>query len=72
MKIIERERAIEIPIIINENNFFNKPETQRIDFIKFSILNKLNLMKKVIEINRLDTDIQLLILDCEKVLDKFK
>lgn len=57
------EKSIGIPIIINENNFFNKPELQRLAFLENKILEKLNLLDEVVKINNLDTDVRALIHD---------
>lgn len=65
----KREKAIGIPIIINDNNFFNKDETERSLFLKDSILHKLDLLKNIIENKKLDTKVDLLKLDINKKLE---
>lgn len=72
LKEIERyrpkERAIGIPIIIHDENFFNRSDLERRRFLKNAILEKLDLLAVVVKRNKLDTDIQLLKADVAKVL----
>jgi hypothetical protein len=71
LKDIERyrpkERAIGIPIIIHDENFFNKSDLERRKFLKDIILEKLDLLAVVVKRNKLDTDIALLKSDVEKL-----
>lgn len=71
LKEIERyrpkEKAIGIPIIIHNENFFDKSDLDRRRFLKEAILEKLDLLAKVIKRNKLDTDIALLRSDVEKL-----
>lgn len=71
LKDIERyrpkERAIGIPVIIHDENFFNKPDFERRKFLKGVILEKLDLIAVVIKRNKLDTNIALLKSDVEKL-----
>lgn len=71
LKEIERyrpkERAIGIPIIIHDENFFNRSDLERRRFLKDAILEKLDLLAKVVKRNKLDTDIELLKSDVEKL-----
>lgn len=71
LKEIERyrpkERAIGIPIIIHDENFFNRSDLERRRFLKEAILEKLDLLEKVVKRNKLDTDIELLKLDVQKL-----
>ena len=71
LKEIERyrpkERAIGIPIIIHDENFFNKSDLERRRFLKEAILEKLDLLAGVIKRNKLDTNIKLLKSDVEKL-----
>lgn len=62
------EKAIGIPIIINEDNFFSKSEQDRYQFIKKSILSKIALLATVVKRNGLDTNIELLNDDIAKIL----
>jgi len=72
LKEIERyrpkERAIGIPIIIHDENFFNKSDYERRKFLKNAILEKLDLLAVVVKRNKLDTNIELLKRDVERVL----
>ncbi|QHV95639.1 hypothetical protein [Spirosoma endbachense] len=62
MKEIEnyrkKEKAIGIPIIINGENFFSKPEEGRFDFLKEAILQKLDLLTVVVKRKKLDTQVE--------------
>ena len=72
LKEIERyrpkERAIGIPIIIHDENFFNRSEYERRRFLREAILEKLDLLGRVVKRNKLDTNIELLKADVAKVL----
>lgn len=72
LKEIERyrpkERAIGIPIIIHDENFFNRSDFERRRFLKDAILEKLELLARVVKRNKLDTDIEMLKEDVAKVL----
>ena len=74
LKDIERyrakERAIGIPIIIHDENFFNRSELERRDFLKTSILEKLDLLAVVVKRNKLDTNIELLKVDVARILSE--
>jgi hypothetical protein len=71
LKEIERyrpkERAIGIPIVIHDENFFNRTDFERRKFLKVVILEKLDLLANVVRKNKLDTDIELLKADVEKL-----
>jgi uncharacterized small protein (DUF1192 family) len=71
LKDIERyrpkERAIGIPIIIHDENFFNRSDSERRKFLKDVILEKLDLLAVVIKRNKLDTNIALLKSDVERL-----
>ncbi len=72
IKEIERyrpkERAIGIPIIIHDYNFFDKSDLERRKFLKQAILEKLDLLAPVIKRNKLDTNLSLLKADVVDVL----
>jgi len=72
LKEIERyrraERAIGLPIIIHDYNFFQKSDFERRRFLKQIILEKLELLRPVIRRNKLDTNLNLLKADVEQVL----
>jgi hypothetical protein len=63
----KKEKSIGIPIIVTDNNFFNKSEEGRYSFLKQSILQKMDLLGEVVKSKKLDTNIQLLKIDIEKV-----
>ena len=71
LKEIERyrpkERTIGIPIIIHDENFFNRTDFERRKFLKDVILEKLDLLANVVKRNKLDTDIELLKSDVQKL-----
>ena len=52
----KKEKAIGIPIIVTDENFFNKSEEERYNFLKQSILQKLDLLAEVVKKKKLDTD----------------
>lgn len=62
------EKAIGIPIIVTEENFFSKSEEDRYSFLKQSILQKLDLLAKVVKKKKLDTKMDLLKADLQKLL----
>jgi hypothetical protein len=63
-----KEKAIGIPIIVSDENFFNKSEKGRMNFLKYSIVQKLDLLAEVITRKKLDTDIDLLRVDLDRIL----
>lgn len=67
----KNEKAIGIPIIVNNENFFNKTEEGRYEFLKQSILQKMDLLTEVVKKRKLDTNMDLLKSDLEKVLQEF-
>ena len=73
LKEIERyrkkEKAISIPIIVNNENFFSKSEEARYAFLKQSILKKLDLLAEIVKRRKLDTKMDLLKSDLEEVLN---
>jgi len=56
----KKERAIGIPIIINQVNFFNKSEEERYSFLKEEILRKINILEDVVKKKKLDTNVKTL------------
>ncbi|MDD5138976.1 MAG: hypothetical protein PHY43_01805 [Verrucomicrobiales bacterium] len=65
----KKEKSIGIPIIVNNENFFRKSEEERYDFLKQTILQKLDLLAAVVKRRKLDTKIKLLKSDLQKVLN---
>jgi|SRR3989344_2311658 len=64
----KNEKSIGIPVIVNDNNFFSKSEVERRTFLKQSILQKLNVLAEVVKKKKLDTNMELLKSDVQKVL----
>ena len=64
----KNEKSIGIPIVVNDKNFFSKPEEERYRFLKQSVLQKLDLLEEVIKKKKLDTKMELLKSDLQKVL----
>jgi hypothetical protein len=64
----KKERAIGIPIIVTSDVFFRKDENGRFLFLKQAILNKLDLLAEVVKKKKLDTNIDLLRTDMQKIL----
>lgn len=67
----KKEKAIGIPIVVNDENFFEKSESDRYEFLKQSILQKMELLSEVVKKRKLDTNVDLLKSDLEKVLKEF-
>jgi hypothetical protein len=65
----KKEKSIGIPIIVNDENFFNKFEKDRHSFLKQIILQKFDLLAEVVKKKKLDTNIELLKADTRKILD---
>lgn len=63
-----KEKAIGIPIIVTDENFFNKDETERYNFLKEATLQKLDLLEEVLKKKKLDTNMELLKLDLKNIL----
>jgi len=63
-----KEKAIGMPIIVTDENFFFKSDDERYNFLKQSILQKLDLLAVVVKKKKLDTNIGLLKSDLMKVL----
>ncbi|MXV50368.1 hypothetical protein GS399_05235 [Pedobacter sp. HMF7647] len=65
----KKEKAIGVPIIVTDENFFNKSEEGRHRFLKQSILQKLGLLAELVKRKKLDTKIEELRNDVEKILN---
>lgn len=63
-----KEKAIGIPIIVDDENFFNKSEEERQKFLKHSIFQRLDVLARVVKQKKLDTNIDLLKSDLLKIL----
>jgi len=64
----KNEKSIGIPIIVTDENFFSKSEEGRYDFLKQSILQKMDLLAEVVKKKKLDTNMVRLKIDLEKIL----
>jgi len=64
----KNEKSIGIPIIVNDENFFSKSEAGRNSFLKQSIIQKLELLTEVVKKKKLDTNMEQLITDLQKIL----
>lgn len=66
----KREKSIGIPVIVNDENFFSKSEEGRYRFLMQSILQKVDLLAEVVKTKKLDTKIEQLKSDLQKLLDQ--
>ena len=64
----KNEKSIALRIVINDENFFIKSESERYNFLKQSVLQKLDLLAEVVMKKKLDTKIVLLKSDLNKLL----
>jgi len=64
-----KEKSIGIPIIIDEENFFNLNEKDKQKFFQTTIQVKLDLLKVKVKRNKLDLDIDKLKLDVDRLLN---
>ncbi len=64
----KNEKSIGLPIIVNDENFFSKPEEGRYSFLKQIILQKLDLLAEVVKKDKLDTKMEQLKFDLDKLL----
>jgi hypothetical protein len=62
------ERAIGVPIVIDDRNFFDRFEDERRDFLKRTVLQKLDLLEQIVRRKKLDTNVALLKADVERIL----
>lgn len=65
----KNEKSIGIPIIVTDENFFSKSEEGRYNFLKQSFLQKLDLLAEVVKMKKLDTKIEQLKSDLQKILN---
>jgi hypothetical protein len=64
-----KEKSIGIPIIIDQENFFNLNEKDRLKFFQTTIQVKLDLVKEKVKRNKLDLDIDKLKLNVDRLLN---
>ena len=63
-----KEKSIGIPIVVTDENFFSKSEEGRYGFLKEAIMQKLDLLAEVVKKKKLDTNMEQLKTDLEKIL----
>lgn len=66
----KKEKSIGIPIIVNDENFFDKSEAERYDFLKQSIMQRMDLLAEVVKKKKLDTNMELLKSDLLRILSE--
>ncbi len=64
----KKEKSIGIPVVVNEENFFSKPEEERLRFLRKALLDKMKFLEKVVKRNKLDTRMDQLKSDLERIL----
>ncbi len=65
----KKEKSIGIPIIVTNENFFSKSEEERYKLLRHSILQKLDLLSEVVRRKKLDTKMEQLKTDLQKLLE---
>jgi hypothetical protein len=65
----KNEKSIGIPVIVTDENFFSQSEEGRYSFLKQSILQKLDLLAEVVKKKKLDTKMEQLKTDLQKLLN---
>jgi hypothetical protein len=66
----KKEKSIGIPVIVTDENFFNQSEEGRYEFLKQTILRKLDLLAAVVKRRKMDTRMELLKSDLQKLFDE--
>ena len=64
----KNEKSIALRIVVNDENFFSKSESERYNFLKQSVLQKLDLLAEVVKKKKIDTNVFLLKSDLQKLL----
>jgi len=64
----KNEKSIAVRIVVTDENFFSKSEEGRYSFLKQSVLQKLDLLAEVVKKKKLDTKMDLLKSDLQKLL----
>jgi hypothetical protein len=62
------EKSIAIPIILDQGNFFDLTEVERLKFFHSAMLERLQMLKEKVRRNKLDLDIEKLILDGDHLI----
>lgn len=63
-----KEKSIGLPVIVTNENFFDRTKVERTLFLKKSILENIGLIKDVVINKKLDTNIEKLKIDLENIL----
>jgi hypothetical protein len=63
-----KEKAIGIPVILDEEGFFSLNDTGRHEFFRATILKRLDLLEQKVKRNKLDLDIEKLKNEVKKIL----
>lgn len=63
-----KEKSIGIPVILDQQNFFDLTEIDRQRFFHTTILNRLELLKEKVKRNKLDLDIERLKTEVDNIL----
>ena len=66
----KNEKSIGIPIIIDQDNFFDRNERERLAFLKRVLMQKMDILKEVVIQKKLATRIDNLISDLVKILEE--
>lgn len=64
----KKEKSIGIPIIVTDENFFSQSEEGRYNFLKQTVLQKMDILTEVVKKKKLDTKMELLKADLQKLL----
>ena len=63
-----KEKSIGIPIVITDDNFFSKSESEKKRFLESIIFEKLRLLTEYVEKKKLDIHTELIIKDLQQVI----
>ncbi|MCH8622567.1 hypothetical protein [Undibacterium sp. TS12] len=66
----KKEKSIGIPIIANSENFFDREENERYQFLRSAILGKISLLENVVKRNKLDFNVEKLRADLGRIFDE--
>ncbi len=64
----KKEKAIGLPIVLTDENFFSKTEEERQSFLRQVVSEKMDLLGEVVKEKKLDTKMDLLKADLQKLL----
>lgn len=66
-----KEKAVGVNIYVDQENFFDRPETERRKFLGNAILDRLDLVASLVERSKFDTEVDKLRLDVQELLRKW-